>query len=128
MSFSTVQLEEIDELFICHIRDTSLDTATKDDGDGGSDTESFSSHHKDAKKIIREFKSIFPDELPKKLPPKRALDHKIDLVDGAKPPNLPIYRMSDYELKELKKQLDNLLACGFIRPSVKWIGLSNAST
>ena len=118
----TVQLEEIDELFICHIRDTSLDTATKDDGDGGSDTESFSSHHKDAKKIIREFKSIFPDELPKKLPPKRALDHKIDLVDGAKPPNLPIYRMSDYELKELKKQLDNLLACGFIRPSVSEFG------
>ena len=50
------------------------------------------------------------------------MDHKIDLVDGAKPPNLPIYRMSDYELRELKRQLDDLLAHGFIRPSVSEFG------
>ena len=27
----------------------------------------------------------------------RALSHKIDLIDGAKPPNLPIYRKSGVE-------------------------------
>jgi len=94
----------------------------KGDKDGGIDNELFSSLHDEAKNIVREFKSIFPKELPKKLPPKRSLDHEIDLVDGAKPPNLPIYRMSDYELKELKRLLDDLLSYGFIRPSVSEFG------
>jgi len=71
----------------CFVRDASLDTGKKDDRDGRFDNESFSSLHDEAKNIVRGFKSIFPKELPEKLLPKRVLDHKIDLVDGAKLPN-----------------------------------------
>ena len=36
---------------------------------------------------------------------------------GAQPISIPPYRLAPVELKELKKQIDELLAKGFIRPS-----------
>ena len=57
---ANVKLVEGDELFLCNIRNTSLDIGKKDDKDGEIDNESFSSLHDEAKKIVREFKSIFP--------------------------------------------------------------------
>ncbi|KAL0380934.1 UNVERIFIED_CONTAM: hypothetical protein Sangu_0157700 [Sesamum angustifolium] len=35
---------------------------------------------------MQEFKDVFPPELPKKLPPRRAIDHAIELDLGARPP------------------------------------------
>lgn len=70
-----------------------------------------------AKKIVSEFRDVFPEELPKGLPPKRDVDHKIVLFPGVNPPLKPPYRMSVKELEELKKQLDENLKQGFIRPS-----------
>ncbi|KAI5656492.1 hypothetical protein M9H77_25285 [Catharanthus roseus] len=58
-----------------------------------------------------------PDELPKKLPPRREVDHQIELEPGAKPPAMSPYRMAPPELAELKKQLKGLIDAGFIRPS-----------
>ena len=78
--------------------------------------------HPEAQKLVKEFKGIFPEELPKVLPPKRSIDHRIDLVPGAQPVSQPIYRMSATELKELKKQIDELLSHGFIRPSLSPYG------
>ena len=60
---------------------------------------------------------MMPEDLPKELPPRRAIDHKIVLVDGAKPVAHGPYRMSPSELEELKAQLKELLEAGFIRPS-----------
>ncbi|KAL0449467.1 UNVERIFIED_CONTAM: Retrovirus-related Pol polyprotein from transposon.6 [Sesamum latifolium] len=57
------------------------------------------------KKLLKEFEDVMPDELPRKLPPKRAVDHEIELVPGTKPPARAPYRMSQPELVELKKQL-----------------------
>lgn len=51
------------------------------------------------------------------LPPPRLHDHKIELVPGSTPPAQQAYRMSSSELDELKRQLDDLLEHGFIRPS-----------
>ncbi|KAJ9519236.1 hypothetical protein QJQ45_017895, partial [Haematococcus lacustris] len=48
--------------------------------------------------------------------PRRSVDHTIHLTGPAPSPR-PIYRMSQPELDQLKKQLDDLLAKGFIRPS-----------
>jgi RNase H-like domain found in reverse transcriptase/Reverse transcriptase (RNA-dependent DNA polymerase)/Integrase zinc binding domain/Chromo (CHRromatin Organisation MOdifier) domain/Retroviral aspartyl protease len=70
-----------------------------------------------AKKIVAEFADVFPDELPSGLPPKRDVDHKIVLIPGVDPPSRAPYRMSVKELEELKKQLDENLKQGFIRPS-----------
>jgi hypothetical protein len=56
-------------------------------------------------------------QLPKKLPPRRAIDHQIELVPGIKPPSQTLYRMSPIKLAELRKQLGELIDIGFIRPS-----------
>jgi len=32
------------------------------------------------KELLEEFKGVFPDELPKGLPPIRGIEHQIDLV------------------------------------------------
>ncbi len=43
---------------------------------------------------------------------------KIDLEPGSKPKLGPIYKLSVLELSEMKKQIEEALANGFIRPSV----------
>ncbi|KAL0304836.1 UNVERIFIED_CONTAM: Retrovirus-related Pol polyprotein from transposon [Sesamum calycinum] len=50
-----------------------------------------------------------PDELPQKLPPKRAVITKYELVPGMNPPVRAPYRMSQPKLVELRKQLKEML-------------------
>ena len=50
------------------------------------------------------------------------MEHRIDLEQGAKPVISQVYRMSEHELRELKNQLDELLAKGYIKPSVSPFG------
>lgn len=69
------------------------------------------------RKVMHEFRDVFPDDLPAGLPPARDVDHRIELVPGSSPPNRPTYRMSPPELDELKKQLEQLTDSGFIQPS-----------
>ncbi|KAK4397821.1 hypothetical protein Sango_1257600 [Sesamum angolense] len=64
--------------------------------------------------LLQEFKDVFPPELPKKLPPRRAIDHAIKLEPGARPPTQSPYRMAPAELAELRKQLDGLLEAGLV--------------
>ena len=70
-----------------------------------------------ARAIISEFKDVFPDDLPSGLPPKRDIDHRIDLVPGQAPPSRPTYRMSQPEMDELKKQLTELMDKGYVQES-----------
>lgn len=72
--------------------------------------------------IIQQFKDVFPEDLPKGLPPKRITDHKIEFEPGAEPPSKPTYRLSQPETDELNKQLAELTDKGFIRPSVSPYG------
>ena len=37
-------------------------------------------------KILKEFRDVMPTELPKELPPRRLIDHKIELLPGTKAP------------------------------------------
>lgn len=64
----------------------------------------------------KEYPEVFQDHLPG-LPPQRNIHHIIDTGD-AEPINRPPYKMSPLELDELRKQLDELLALGFIQPSM----------
>ncbi|XP_076902918.1 uncharacterized protein LOC143557825 [Bidens hawaiensis] len=66
--------------------------------------------------IVSEFKNVFPDELPG-IPPDREVGFRIDLVPGTASIAKSSYRLAPTEMKELKRQLDELLEKGFIRPS-----------
>ncbi|GJV48600.1 hypothetical protein Tco_1438812 [Tanacetum coccineum] len=66
--------------------------------------------------VIRDFPKVFPDELPR-LPPPRQVEFRIDLIPGAAPVARAPYRLAPTEMKELSKQLQELLEKGFIRPS-----------
>ncbi|KAL4348382.1 hypothetical protein GQ457_17G011120 [Hibiscus cannabinus] len=55
-------------------------------------------------------------ELPG-LPPKREVEFGIDIQPETNPVSITPYRMAPIELKELKKQLEELQNKGFIRPS-----------
>lgn len=67
--------------------------------------------------LLKQYADVFPDTLPHGLPPSRSIDHRIELKPGSAPTNRPIYRMSPPELDEVKKQIDQLMQAGFIRPS-----------
>ena len=67
--------------------------------------------------VLESFRDVMPPELPKHLPPKREVDHKIELVPNAQSPARAPDRMSPPELEELRKQLKELIDAGFIRPS-----------
>jgi hypothetical protein len=59
---------------------------------------------------------VFPDEFPG-LPPDRDVEFVIELQPGTAPISKRSYRMPPKELAELKKQLQELLDKGYIRPS-----------
>nr|AAO19383.1 putative polyprotein [Oryza sativa Japonica Group]ABF98353.1 retrotransposon protein, putative, Ty3-gypsy subclass [Oryza sativa Japonica Group] len=66
--------------------------------------------------IVREYPDVFPDDLPG-MPPKRGIEFRIDLVPGTTPIHKRPYRMAANELAEVKRQVDDLLQKGYIRPS-----------
>ena len=67
--------------------------------------------------VHNEFSDVFPDTLPAGLPPDRGDAMKIETDPNADPPFRPVIRLSIAEQDELCKQLDNLLAKKFIKPS-----------
>ena len=48
---------------------------------------------------------MMPEDLPNELPPRREVDHKIEVKPGTEPPSKAPYRLSQKELEELKSQL-----------------------
>jgi hypothetical protein len=67
-------------------------------------------------RIVSEFPDVFPKELPG-MPHKRKVEFAIDLIPGTAPISKRAYRVSEPELVEFKKQIDELLEKGYIRPS-----------
>jgi hypothetical protein len=51
------------------------------------------------------------------MPPERKVEFPIELIPGTNPISKRAYRVSEPELVELKKQIDELLEKGYIRPS-----------
>jgi hypothetical protein len=70
-----------------------------------------------ASKLVSEFSDVFPKDLPKKLPPKRFLEHNIRLLPGSTPTFKNHHRLSPQDLDELKVHIKDLLDHGFIRAS-----------
>ncbi|MCI62277.1 enzymatic polyprotein, partial [Trifolium medium] len=67
--------------------------------------------------VVCEFPDVFPGDVSD-VTPEREVEFSIDLVPGTGPISMAPYQMSTSELKELKKQLEELLEKKIIRPSV----------
>nr|GEY33290.1 hypothetical protein [Tanacetum cinerariifolium] len=67
--------------------------------------------------LLKSYSQVFPTEIPPGLPPKRSIQHKIDLIPGASLPNKPAYRTNPQETLEIRKQANKLLEKGLIRES-----------
>ncbi|KAH9769539.1 Endonuclease [Citrus sinensis] len=66
----------------------------------------------------KDFDDVFPNEVPNYLPAIRGIEHQIDFVPGATIPNRPAYRSNPEETKELQRQVEELLAKGYVRESM----------
>src|SRR6185295_5671092 len=66
--------------------------------------------------VVCEYPDAFPDDLPG-MPPDRDVEFAIELQPGTAPISRRFYRMPPNELAELKKQLQELLDKGYIRPN-----------
>ncbi|HEY4964471.1 MAG TPA: reverse transcriptase family protein, partial [Candidatus Saccharimonadales bacterium] len=67
--------------------------------------------------ILEEFSDMLPNKLPKGLPPRREVDHHIELQPGSAPQAKSSYRLNLNEQNLLKDSLKELLEQGFIQPS-----------
>ena len=59
--------------------------------------------------VLHKFPEVVPPdkEIKPTYPPARAVDHEIPLLPGKEAPNRAAYRMSQEELAELRKQLQD---------------------
>jgi hypothetical protein len=65
--------------------------------------------------VVNQYDDMFKE--PKGLPPKRGIQHEIQLQQDCPLPNIGMYRMSFMENTEIKKQIQELLDKGVIVPS-----------
>ncbi|WVZ52696.1 hypothetical protein U9M48_003733 [Paspalum notatum var. saurae] len=70
----------------------------------------------DGIRVVCDYPDVFPDELPG-MPPDREIEFVIELLPGTAPIAKRSYRMAPIEQEEVKKNIDELLAKGYIRPS-----------
>ena len=64
--------------------------------------------------VLKRYQDVMTEDLPNELPPRREVDHKIEVKPGTEPPSKAPYRLSQKELEELKSQSDELFAKGYI--------------
>jgi hypothetical protein len=69
----------------------------------------------DLYEVVTHYDEMFKE--PKGLPPKRGVQHEIQLQQDSPLPNIGMYRMSVMENAEIKKQIQELLDKGVIVPS-----------
>ncbi|XP_068503607.1 uncharacterized protein [Phaseolus vulgaris] len=67
--------------------------------------------------LVKEFQDVFQDP-PKGLPPLRGIEHQIDLILGSSLPNRPAYKTNPSETKEIRQQVNDLIAKGWVQDSM----------
>ena len=63
--------------------------------------------------IIQDYRDVFPEKLPKGIPPTRAVEHTIKIEPSSKPSYRPPYQLGPAEQDELEEQIKDLSAQGF---------------
>jgi hypothetical protein len=58
---------------------------------------------------LQEYEDVFPDEVSLGLPPKRGIEHQIDLVSSASLPNRVAYHTNTEETNEIQQQVEELI-------------------
>jgi hypothetical protein len=61
---------------------------------------------------LQEYEDVFLDEVPPGLPPKRGIEHQIDLVSSTSLPNRATYYTNLEETKEIQQQVEELIKKG----------------
>ena len=73
-------------------------------------------------KEVKDFEEQFDDKKAGILPEQKGSHHAIDLVEGKEPPFMALYNLSQTELAELRRYLEDALAKGWIKHSVSPAG------
>ena len=68
--------------------------------------------------LLQDYEDVFPEETPQGLPPIREIEHQIDFVLEAAISNQPAYRSNLEEMKELQRQVSELMEKGYVRESM----------
>jgi len=68
--------------------------------------------------LLQAYAHVFLDEIPSGLPPKRDIQHHIDLIPGAILPNKPAYRMNPKDTEDIQQQVKELVSKGLVRESL----------
>jgi hypothetical protein len=71
-------------------------------------------------RVVSDYDDIF--QVLKGLPPKRQVEHEIQLQQDVPLPNIGMYRLSILENAEINKQVQELIEQGVIRPSASPCG------
>ena len=111
---------EIEELYLATIREA-IDV-TNDSTEDSISASTVRRLDEIPEWIRKDYGTVLREELPPQMPPTRSVDHEIPLKPDMPPPFKGIFRLSQYELHELKRQLDQLLKDGKIRPSTSPYG------
>ena len=59
--------------------------------------------------VLKRYQEVMPEDLPNELPPRREVDHKIEVKPRTKLPSKAPYWLSQKELEELKSNWTNSL-------------------
>ncbi|TYK03052.1 Retrotransposable element Tf2 [Cucumis melo var. makuwa] len=65
--------------------------------------------------VIKQYQDVF--EWPKKLPPRREIEHQIHMKEGTNPINVQPYRYGFHQKEEMEKLVKEMLNSEVIRPS-----------
>lgn len=73
----------------------------------------------DVSDVLKEYRDVFPDELPAMLPPNRGIDdvHYITVQPNTKPLAKAAYKTGPNESAIIQKEVQSLLEAGLIKPS-----------
>ncbi|KAH9792244.1 hypothetical protein KPL71_004039 [Citrus sinensis] len=106
------------------IQATTLSEVTKDMKQGHNvfaiclylkNEESYAVAPASMRSLLEEYSELFME--PKQLPPTREIDHQITLKEGTEPINVRPYRYAYFQKAEIKRQVNEMLSSGLIRPS-----------
>ena len=98
-------------LYLCYIVKVNQSMDSTVDGSSTSQALNLSS------KIKAEFTDVFKFALSTGLPPRRNVEHRIEIIPGANRVTRPPYRMNLKEENEVRKVVDEYLSKGLIRSS-----------